>query len=197
MNVLSRSNEPSVTLAPSPTPPAGPASLTPAESGKSNILLVYEDLPTGLRAKEVMDRIVRQLGSVGELRPRLFRFNLMRVPGFAEWTTKEREQVDLVVLSAHGGRLPEEVVAWLNLWFRGNPQRRLMLVIVFDAAAKLQPEAARALADLSLQAREAGVNVLTSLGNVMVPPNVIHFAELAPPSPVPPAAMPRAAVPLA
>jgi hypothetical protein len=142
-----------------------------------NFLLVYEDLQTGLRAKEIMDQMAGHLGCGSHVQPRLFRFDLMRLPGFLDWTVKERESTHFLVLSAKSGRLPDEVNAWLTLWLRQNDDRRRVLVIAFAAATTQRSEAAATLGFLCSLAEMAGAQVFAHLAGTPVQPTALTIRQ--------------------
>ena len=80
--------------------------------------VAYEDLLTGLRAKRVLDRVLKN--TVDHVSPRwqLVRFDLLEQRELHYWAAREAGQADLVVLSSHGQcELPEPVKSWLDLRF--------------------------------------------------------------------------------
>src|SRR2546428_13991075 len=79
------------------------------------VLLIYEDLRTALRAKQTFDHAVRQLGLEADIHVNAWRFDLLRDPEMREEAAREAGTAALVLLSAHGrDELPAEVTSWFK-----------------------------------------------------------------------------------
>ena len=123
-----------------------------------DVLVVYEDLETGLKASESLNRTVQQLESPVDMRVDFWRFDLFRDPAFLRQVAKE--EADIVILSTHcRAQLPVTVNSWFREWLgrRGGEPRAL--AVLFDDRAKDTPDAAEMLKELSAAAQPAGVDV--------------------------------------
>ena len=65
-------------------------------------LILYEDLETGLRAKDSLDRLSRQLERDESLSTELYRLDLLREPLGREMVAIEAAARDIAILSLHG-----------------------------------------------------------------------------------------------
>jgi hypothetical protein len=130
-----------------------------------DVLLVYEDLSTALRARQAFEQVRRQIEIDAEVD--LWRFDLFREPALLEWAATDAAKADIVFLSAHGqGELPGTANLWLEQWFERRDGGPCALVVLPDtpagdtAAANQRWEALRAAAvaagvDMFLHAAEA------------------------------------------
>ena len=125
-----------------------------------NVLILYEDYGTGLRAKRSLDLLPDQLRANARLSTRLWRTQLLANPLLSEQAAREGAAADVIILSLHGqASLPSEVQTWLGSWLRHKQQRPYALGVLLDAEAVnhgndhpilhyLQPVAASARVDL-------------------------------------------------
>jgi hypothetical protein len=129
-----------------------------------DVLVVYEDLETGLKASETLNRTVQRLESPVDMRVDFWRFDLFRDPTFLRQVTKE--DADIVFLATHcRGQLPATVNLWFHEWLghRGGEPRAL--AVLLDDTAKGTPGAAEMVKELSAAAQPAGVDVFLHPGN--------------------------------
>jgi hypothetical protein len=106
------------------------------------VLLLYEDLGTALRAKQALDRLPGQFGAATALGTRLWRLDLLGEPLLAEQAAIEAAAADVIVLSLHGrATLRAEVCHWLSRWLDHKEDRAYAL------AALLDPEPALPVSD--------------------------------------------------
>jgi hypothetical protein len=103
-----------------------------------DVLLLYEDLGTALRAKHSLDRLSNQLGAERRYCARIWRLDLLGEPLLAEQAAIEAAAADVIILSIHGHHeLRAETRAWLIRWLALKADRPYAL------AALLDPEPAR------------------------------------------------------
>jgi hypothetical protein len=85
--------------------------------GRLDVVLVYEDFSTGLRARQAFEQVVRQLEMEADFNVDLWEFDLLREPALRERAAKEAAKANILFLSAHGqGELPGTVNLWLKQW---------------------------------------------------------------------------------
>ena len=96
---------------------ANPGSEAPAPEERRwlDVLLMYQDISTGLRARRLLDHVAISLKLEVDFRVSLWKFDLLREPALLEQATEEAAKADLVFFSAHG---PRDVPAAVNLWFQ-------------------------------------------------------------------------------
>ena len=128
--------------------------------GRLDVLLVYEDLSTGLRARYAFEQVRRQLNPEADLNLHLWRFDLLRQPPLLERAAREAAKADVVFLSAHGqGELPGIVNSWLAQWAERRHGGPCALVVLLDTRGGDASTANSALEALRTRALAAGVNV--------------------------------------
>jgi hypothetical protein len=111
------------------------------------VLLLYEDLGTALRAKHSLDLLPAQLSAAAAWGTRLWRLDLLGEPLLAEQSAIEAAAADVIVLSLHGrNELRAEARDWLSRWLDHKEDRPYAL------AALLDPESAHPGSDNSVVA---------------------------------------------
>lgn len=101
------------------------------------LLLLYEDLPTGLRARRALDRVLSrpELMAEGLLHP--WRLDTLGDPQCREQAALDALTAEIVMLSMHGGNhLPLVTETSLEEWFGSKTSKGRVLVISFDLDAK-------------------------------------------------------------
>ena len=101
-----------------------------------DVLMVYEDLGTGLRARQVLDGTVERLAADADVHVKLWRFDLLGEPSLCHQAVRDAAQADLVFVSAHGhSELPATVSLCLQRWLAHIDGKPCALVVSFDADA--------------------------------------------------------------
>jgi len=99
-----------------------------------DVLLLYEDLGTALRAKHSLDRLPGQLSSEAGWRTRLWRLDLLGEPLLAEQAAIEAAAADMIMLSLHGrNELRTEARDWLSRWLDHKEDRPCALAALLDS----------------------------------------------------------------
>jgi len=99
--------------------------------------ILYEDKPTGLRAKAVLDSILHRLDAdaAGACSPELWRLDLLDQPSLRNAASRAAAKADLGFVSLHGNRVPSPaIIDWLCLWSQGRKRSHQALVILLDKA---------------------------------------------------------------
>jgi hypothetical protein len=136
------------------------ASEVPVRPGLE-VLLLYEDLGTALRARRLLDHLPGQPGRETDLHTRLWRLDLLGQPLLAEQAAIEAAAADVIILSLHGSEdLPAEVRNWLNRWLDHKEDRPYALAASLDAAPTESRDRNHLLEDLRQFAASAGVELL-------------------------------------
>jgi hypothetical protein len=125
-----------------------------------NVQIVYEDLSSGLRAKQTADWLEAQLPPRQDMRLNMWRFDLLNEPAFRVGVANEAVRADVVLLSAHGQHgLPEDVSVWIREWLGQHADDPPAFVILFDASAEGTPKLNELLVSLRRAAEPAGVQI--------------------------------------
>jgi hypothetical protein len=122
------------------------------------VLLLYEDLETGLKASQALDRTVHQLEATVDMQVNLCRFDLFGEPAFLQQGAMP--EADVVFLSTHGSaRLPATLDSWFREWFGRQRDKPRALAVLLNNRMKDTPGAAEMVQELSAAARLSGVEV--------------------------------------
>ena len=133
---------------------------------KLTVLVIYEDLRTGLRAMQMLDRTVHGLEATVDVEVNLWRVDLLREPALREQSGKEAAKADILFLSTHGkGELPATFSSWFEEWFRSRRGEPSALAVSLDADAKDTSGTPPEVEALGAEARRAGVDVFLHVGN--------------------------------
>ena len=98
-----------------------------------DVLLLYEDLSTALRAKHSLDLLPAPFIAEGGFRTKLWRLDLLGEPVLAEQAAIEAAAADVIVLSLHGGTaFRAEVSHWLSRWLDHKEDRAYALAALLD-----------------------------------------------------------------
>lgn len=129
------------------------------------VLLVYEDLSTGLRAREAFEHVVGQLEMEADFDLKLWRFELLREPALLERAVSDGAEADIVFLAAHDGELPPVVKLWFNRWLERKDGERWALAVSLDPDADDTLAAGRMLGPLGAALSLASVDVFLHRGH--------------------------------
>ena len=106
-----------------------------------NVMLLYEDAETGLRAKLSL-AVVQKRGLLETgFRTKLWRRDLLRAEWLREQAAKEAAAADVIIVSMHGEEqdLPGEVTDWLTRWMGHKTDRPCALGVLLDGSAAKRP----------------------------------------------------------
>jgi hypothetical protein len=105
------------------------------ESPSLEVLVVHEDLPAGLRAKEAFSNLENQVETSFLIS--LCRFGMLEDVELAETALQQAKRADIVFLSWQGDRkLPPAVWNWLLRWLETREFKPCALVVSLDSSDK-------------------------------------------------------------
>ena len=134
-----------------------------------NVVLLYEDLSTALRAKESLHRIARQLGTDAGFHAAFWRLDLLGEPLRVEQAAIEAAAADVIILSLHSGReLRAEACGWLERWLAYRKEHPYALAALFDAQAASTEKDIPVVAHMKRVAQAAGADLFFGFGNASV-----------------------------
>jgi hypothetical protein len=138
---------------------------------KLNVLLVFEDLTTGLRAKEAFDQTMLGLAVDTDVHINAWRFELLREPPLHQQAVNEAAEAEIVFVSAHGAEeLPMTVRLWFEQWLAVKREEPRALVVLLDAEAVDTPAAKQLRETLDSATQLSGVDVFQHFGNLQPAP---------------------------
>jgi hypothetical protein len=123
-------------------------------------MLIYEDLRTGLRAKDVLECAARRLPGMPGLKLAIWRFDVLRETSLRETSLEQASVAVIVLVSAHGRRgLPEFVMDWLQHWLKRKSDESRALIVSLDDTSRDHASTALMISRLQTGARAKDVAV--------------------------------------
>ena len=101
-----------------------------------NVVLAYEDFPTGLHALRTFELLFLESNQCPNFDTQnLWKFDLLGISKLREIAVIEAANADLVIISAHGlGELPPPVKQWMDGWVNARQPGPGALVAMLDGA---------------------------------------------------------------
>jgi hypothetical protein len=131
----------------------------PDDMPRFNVVILYEDGPTGRRAKRFYDKLIHELEDECDFNLELWNFQVLGIPEFGESATQAAEQADFLILSLHGkAGIPAEIKQWIETWTGQIIDRTPALVALVDKPKSGGGTAASTLAYLSSVANRTGID---------------------------------------
>ena len=109
------------------------------ETGSSapEVLVVHEDLPTGLRASAVFQKVENGLGIETHFQINWWRFAMLQDAELAESALQQAKRADIVFLAMHSDRnLPTDIRNWLLKWLGTKDDKPCILVVSLDSSTR-------------------------------------------------------------
>jgi hypothetical protein len=106
-----------------------------------NVVLAYEDFPTGLHALHTFDLLFLKDNERLQFDTRnVWKFDLLGISRLRQIAAAEAAGADLVIVSAHGpDELPPTVKRWMEDWVGARPACPGALVVMLDGAGSDLP----------------------------------------------------------
>jgi len=73
-------------------------------TGNSDVLIVYDSIRSGKRAKELCDRLAQQLAPDGKLNFSVWSLSALQLPTLAQAAAREAEHAALLIVAVHGDK---------------------------------------------------------------------------------------------
>jgi len=100
---------------------------------KFKVVIVYEDGPTGKRAKLFYDKLIHQLEDECVFSLQLWSFQVLPIPEIRKAAADSIAEADLVIFSLRGeAELPARLRMWIETWPRQIFDRDPMLIALVD-----------------------------------------------------------------
>jgi hypothetical protein len=133
------------------------------------LLLIYEDIPTALRAKRAVDHVMGGQKAPADCQIHAWKIDLLHDPDCSEQAMQDALAADILVLSTHGNNnLSSKAASHLKQWVglkRGTP---CALVVSLDSEAKLFTDVNPELTELCFAATRNGMTVILHAGDPLV-----------------------------
>jgi hypothetical protein len=123
------------------------------------IVIAYENLAAGLRAKEMTERLAAQLESELEVKSDLWKFEMLDHPQLRGHAATAAAAADMVVVSTgRSDELPAHVQTWIDDWLPLKKGGVTALVALVDPATESPGKPSRLCAYLRQVAEEGGMD---------------------------------------
>jgi hypothetical protein len=139
------------------------------------VMIVYEDLAAGRRAKEFVDRLWLRLGPDVNMELHVCRFDLLHLSPFREEALENGFRADILILSSRQGvQVPDDVQQWLEVCRNANvcPSTALVMLLNENGTIADEPRL-RSAAD----GREPGPVRLSVMYEALPPGGVIQTRD--------------------
>ena len=96
------------------------------------VVIAFEDLAMGKRAKQVYDYLTHRLKDF-EFEHEVWKFSALECPRLMEAAVRNATAADIIILAMQGHKpLPQHIKTWMEQWVgqHGNP---MALVVLFDS----------------------------------------------------------------
>jgi hypothetical protein len=131
-----------------------------AQESPLEVFVAHQDLATGVRAKQVLDRLCRQLKLAQCLHLHLWRFELLEDSILWREAVRNASRADIVFFSLHGDRpLPSGLCHWFKHWLLLRDERPCALVVSLDENERNSDSGRNALEYLRSVAKTGGIEV--------------------------------------
>jgi hypothetical protein len=113
------------------------------------VVIVYEDGPTGRRAKLFYDKLIHQFKDECVFSLQLWSFQVLAIPEIRKSAANSIAEADFAILSLHGKvGLPARIRNWIEAWSRQIFDRGPALVALVDSSTARDRQNALTLAYL-------------------------------------------------
>ena len=107
--------------------------LDPEQKQTINVLMVYEDFESGLRAKHLYDRISHQMKQECIVNQSMWKVDVLLIQSLGAIAGEDAAMADIIILSLRGDReLCKTLNDWMEHWVCTTPVQRKALVALFD-----------------------------------------------------------------
>jgi hypothetical protein len=149
--------------------------IPPATTGSEDfmpqleLLLIYEDIPTALRAKRAVDHVLGGEEARAGCQIHAWKIDLLQDHDCSQQATYDALAADILVLSTHGNNnASSKAASHLKQWVglkRGTP---CALVVSLDSESKLFADVNPDLTELCFAATRNGMTVILHTGDPLV-----------------------------
>jgi hypothetical protein len=98
-----------------------------------NVVIVYEDFESGMRARMTWERCLPDLDHQFTIRSSMWKFDVLQLPRLRDIAAHDAAAADMVIISTHGeGELALAVRRWIELWLSQRANNSTALVALHD-----------------------------------------------------------------
>jgi hypothetical protein len=122
------------------------------EDAAFSAFLIYEDVATGVRAKQTAEVIAEELGC--RLQLHLWNAEVLGISSVGDTVMEDADAAEIVIISVRRA-LPPRLLRWVRRWLESQIQGRGALLAIFEDPTDV--EAIRARDTLRAEAERAGL----------------------------------------
>ena len=126
-------------------------------------VLLYEDVATRMKAKQISGSAINRLGPVCTFNTALWSITQTAIASLTEWSASDSTDADIAIISLRNGHgLSSSLRMWVNQWITRKKGTRAAMVVLFEDAG---PSTDFARRHLSNTAHRAGLSFFTQTGD--------------------------------
>ena len=134
------------------------------------IVIASEDARNAARARELSEKLARELRPAMEITSEVWRFNFLRHEDVRNVALASVAEADIVVIAAHDdGELPECVKMWIEDWVPLTRNGPTVLLALLDRYVEMPGNSGSLCAFLRRIARRAGMDFYLKAGDESEP----------------------------
>lgn len=142
-------------------------------------VLVYEDLSTGLRAKQDFDQLVDRFDTNSGTDLKMWKIDLLRDERVREQAAHDAADFGIIFVSPNGqSELSEEFREWLNRVLDLRGDRSTAIVVLLNPTARNSMGASRILEDIWEKCGQANAEVFPHLGEKLALESGLKVEEI-------------------
>jgi|GEM_PF-3848295 len=127
-----------------------------------HVLVIYEDLITGLRGATLTNALREILPLEPKFSTSLWQWQLLREPGFSDQAAAEAADAEFIILAGHGNEeLPRELRHWVDRWLGQTNHRPIAVGLLLDQTKNLEVKENPVFNYLSAKFAAASVDLFT------------------------------------
>jgi hypothetical protein len=129
-----------------------------------NVVVAYDDVCSGIKAKELCDRVTQQIAPPCETKLSFWSLAALQFPDLAQMAAEEAAHADFVMVVVDGnGDLPPSVKCWFSRWARRAQPHHGAMVALLHGVLKMDQELSPAYDCLKRIAECAGVDFFSEV----------------------------------
>ena len=101
-----------------------------------NVVIVYEDLDTGKKAKKTFDLLAQNLSGACHLTDQMWKFDVLTIHQLSQIALKDAAQADIIIISCRGDELPDHIKAWIEAALAESCNVLALVALIDDAHAR-------------------------------------------------------------
>jgi hypothetical protein len=142
-----------------------------------NVVIIYEDLEAGKRARKTYDYLAEQLGHHSHFNQAMWKFDVLAIPQLRDMAAKDVAEADILVISSSGEKdIPPGLKDWIEHCLR-LAIKPMALVALFVSNSVQSGNVRSYLADVARRGRMKFFSHPDPLGPQSAPVPTSHLAH--------------------